>query len=216
CRAFQCADAHHEKLVQVRAQDGEKSDPGKERNTRILRQLQYPGIELDQAQVAIQEVLWPRAVDVENGGAEREVGQSHPALAHLARGGFALRLAGAPPFGQDVRPRRQRERRERPWVTQGGRASRREQLVERQPPDPSGVPRVPTAGSAPRQPHLEHGSRTCQPPRRRAEEPRSEEHTSELQSLPTISYAVFCLKKKKKQHTNTNTSTHQKTKKKYH
>src|SRR6058998_576038 len=28
--------------------------------------------------------------------------------------------------------------------------------------------------------------------------PRSEEHTSELQSLITISYAVFCLKKKKK------------------
>src|SRR6187455_3891223 len=27
---------------------------------------------------------------------------------------------------------------------------------------------------------------------------RSEEHTSELQSLITISYAVFCLKKKKK------------------
>src|SRR5213076_3477875 len=30
---------------------------------------------------------------------------------------------------------------------------------------------------------------------------RSEEHTSELQSLPTISYAVFCLKKKKTQNT---------------
>src|SRR3546814_9532503 len=30
--------------------------------------------------------------------------------------------------------------------------------------------------------------------------PRSEEHTSELQSLMRISYAVFCLKKKK-QHT---------------
>src|SRR5881275_3372238 len=28
--------------------------------------------------------------------------------------------------------------------------------------------------------------------------PRSEEHTSELQSHGTISYAVFCLKKKKK------------------
>src|SRR3546814_3181850 len=28
-------------------------------------------------------------------------------------------------------------------------------------------------------------------------EPRSEEHTSELQSLMRISYAVFCLKKKK-------------------
>src|SRR3546814_1906129 len=34
--------------------------------------------------------------------------------------------------------------------------------------------------------------------------PRSEEHTSELQSLMRISYAVFCLKKKKKQSQNTN------------
>src|SRR3546814_7742542 len=35
--------------------------------------------------------------------------------------------------------------------------------------------------------------------------PRSEEHTSELQSLMRISYAVFCLKKKKnnKRHTST-------------
>src|SRR3546814_9410400 len=32
---------------------------------------------------------------------------------------------------------------------------------------------------------------------------RSEEHTSELQSLMRISYAVFCLKKKNKQHNNT-------------
>src|SRR3546814_9511770 len=32
---------------------------------------------------------------------------------------------------------------------------------------------------------------------------RSEEHTSELQSLMRISYAVFCLKKKTKQHTKT-------------
>src|SRR3546814_2262811 len=31
--------------------------------------------------------------------------------------------------------------------------------------------------------------------------PRSEEHTSELQSLMRISYAVFCLKKKKKHNT---------------
>src|SRR3546814_6355718 len=31
---------------------------------------------------------------------------------------------------------------------------------------------------------------------------RSEEHTSELQSLMRISYAVFCLKKKKKIYTN--------------
>src|SRR3546814_6087396 len=42
----------------------------------------------------------------------------------------------------------------------------------------------------------ERGRLWCRPP-------RSEEHTSELQSLMRISYAVFCLKKKKthkKQH----------------
>src|SRR3546814_3138381 len=38
---------------------------------------------------------------------------------------------------------------------------------------------------------------------------RSEEHTSELQSLMRISYAVFCLKKKKKQTHNERPSNHQ-------
>src|SRR3546814_7963350 len=37
-------------------------------------------------------------------------------------------------------------------------------------------------------------------PPRLAAKIRSEEHTSELQSLMRISYAVFCLKKKKKHH----------------
>src|SRR3546814_4116610 len=40
-----------------------------------------------------------------------------------------------------------------------------------------------------------------------AERPRSEEHTSELQSLMRISYAVFCLKKKK--HHKNHNHTHQ-------
>src|SRR3546814_14029428 len=40
---------------------------------------------------------------------------------------------------------------------------------------------------------LSHGSRHCR---------RSEEHTSELQSLMRISYAVFCLKKKTTTKTN--------------
>src|SRR3546814_8263971 len=47
--------------------------------------------------------------------------------------------------------------------------------------------------------------RSCRPtPRKNRPRPsasrRSEEHTSELQSLMRISYAVFCLKKKKNQH----------------
>src|SRR3546814_7125655 len=45
------------------------------------------------------------------------------------------------------------------------------------------------------------GHAAAEPDRRgggRADGRRSEEHTSELQSLMRISYAVFCLKKKKK------------------
>src|SRR3546814_3898816 len=37
---------------------------------------------------------------------------------------------------------------------------------------------------------------------------RSEEHTSELQSLMRISYAVFCLKKKNKIYTNMTNDVH--------
>src|SRR3546814_2352201 len=43
---------------------------------------------------------------------------------------------------------------------------------------------------------------------------RSEEHTSELQSLMRISYAVFCLKKKIKKHNTMKLITKRKTKKK--
>src|SRR3546814_4531122 len=42
------------------------------------------------------------------------------------------------------------------------------------------------------------------PVRRSAVTRRSEEHTSELQSLMRISYAVFCLKKKKQKHSTAN------------
>src|SRR3546814_8156489 len=42
----------------------------------------------------------------------------------------------------------------------------------------------------------------------RLESRRSEEHTSELQSLMRISYAVFCLKKKTKQNTTNCNITH--------
>src|SRR3546814_6488790 len=46
---------------------------------------------------------------------------------------------------------------------------------------------------------IDRGSRRRRDDRaRRTVERRSEEHTSELQSLMRISYAVFCLKKKKK------------------
>src|SRR3546814_5156263 len=46
---------------------------------------------------------------------------------------------------------------------------------------------------------LPPGSRPRSPPApTKGDRHRSEEHTSELQSLMRISYAVFCLKKKKK------------------
>src|SRR3546814_7378411 len=53
------------------------------------------------------------------------------------------------------------------------------------------------------QPRLvEDGWMTLETPNGDERIARSEEHTSELQSLMRISYAVFCLKKKKKTHKN--------------
>src|SRR3546814_7500684 len=51
---------------------------------------------------------------------------------------------------------------------------------------------------------IAHSEGCCVAPRM---SPRSEEHTSELQSLMRISYAVFCLKKKNKKKYTTTTNT---------
>src|SRR3546814_1991636 len=60
------------------------------------------------------------------------------------------------------------------------------------------VPTDPTATTPPADPGTIPTDPTTPPS-------RSEEHTSELQSLMRISYAVFCLKKKNDTTTNTNT-----------
>ena len=66
---------------------------------------------------------------------------------------------------------------------------------------------VPPAVARAHQPELRDGGYTAQyqcihgyqiVDSDKATKARSEEHTSELQSRPHISYAVFCLKKKKK------------------
>src|SRR3546814_14973717 len=53
------------------------------------------------------------------------------------------------------------------------------------------------AGRRGRSTRAERSDRPRPRPWRTRRPPRSEEHTSELQSLMRISYAVFCLKKKK-------------------
>src|SRR3546814_4708871 len=72
--------------------------------------------------------------------------------------------------------------------------SGRRSLLER---DPAGIRRRPDAGQPEQrrcEPHTEprDGADVARPPLLQ----RSEEHTSELQSLMRISYAVFCLQKK--------------------
>src|SRR3546814_2100063 len=67
---------------------------------------------------------------------------------------------------------------------------------------PIGKLAQPIEGPAAEQPRnpVDHAERTQVNQREEAEDEqlRSEEHTSELQSLMRISYAVFCLKNKKK------------------
>src|SRR2546425_4393701 len=52
--------SHHEKLVQVRTQDGEEPHPSKQRHVRVFRQRQHATVELDQAQIAVEEVVGHR------------------------------------------------------------------------------------------------------------------------------------------------------------
>src|SRR3546814_1337422 len=72
--------------------------------------------------------------------------------------------------------------------------------------DPNGrSDQVPgAAGTWPCATHPSPAPASCAGPSQ-SRQPRSEEHTSELQSLMRISYAVFCLKKKK----NTTTKSQQ-------
>src|SRR3546814_10279879 len=70
-----------------------------------------------------------------------------------------------------------------------------------------GIPGEPAVEGAPRH------DQTPDPPRTRrgrGQAARSEEHTSELQSLMRISYAVFCLKKKRKVKQNSSNEPHEK------
>src|SRR3546814_2577433 len=68
-------------------------------------------------------------------------------------------------------------------------------------------PPVPRPESLPDKQHNSVPHRQRSGPLRPAYQSRSEEHTSELQSLMRISYAVFCLKKKNNYTQNTTTQT---------
>src|SRR3546814_18406029 len=70
--------------------------------------------------------------------------------------------------------------------------------------DPRRVAHGPTQGEVDLRAQDDLGRTELHSARRFETRPRSEEHTSELQSLMRLSYAVFCLKKKKtdtQQHT---------------
>src|SRR3546814_3191062 len=91
-----------------------------------------------------------------------------------------------------------------PWIAEtrfehprgaGEKAERRERrMVGGVPPQMPFVDAVVAAGHGPLRSRRQSILRQRLRPRLRAR--RSEEHTSELQSLMRISYAVFCLKKK--------------------
>src|SRR3546814_7443208 len=67
----------------------------------------------------------------------------------------------------------------------------------RLPPARRAPPRSARPSCATSSPHLQPCEQSFVRRQQHHDEARSEEHTSELQSLMRISYAVFCLKKKK-------------------
>src|SRR3546814_534968 len=86
----------------------------------------------------------------------------------------------------------------------GGKETHAGLSVRRKPAPPSGEGTSVSVPPKPRMMSLAIASPSPSPsgrPVTKGVNSRSEEHTSELQSLMRISYAVFCLKKKTKQYT---------------
>src|SRR3546814_2240187 len=84
------------------------------------------------------------------------------------------------------------DHRLRPEQLRAEHPHRRAHPPEREPANPAAPERSADVGEPGQEPRAHRLSPT-----------RSEEHTSELQSLMRISYAVFCLKKNNKIHHNT-------------
>src|SRR3546814_10893381 len=105
--------------------------------------------------------------------------------------------AGEPVGGTDVRTDR---RRSHPPGTRTGQADDQQHEARRGHDFAQEAARTHALRRREGGGHLEHGVGE-QDAADRAHDLRSEEHTSELQSLMRISYAVFCLKKKKKTQT---------------
>ena len=115
-RAFQGGNAHHEELVQVGAEDGQKADPREQWDRGIFRQRQDPRVEFDQTQVGVQEMLgtWrPYRRERRRPRVVREA----PSRRGLR---FPARLSPSRLLGQHLGPRHHRQRGERARVPQIG------------------------------------------------------------------------------------------------
>src|SRR3546814_7458481 len=89
----------------------------------------------------------------------------------------------------------------------GADDQRAARLLPQPPVQKEAPPRCAGDGRVGRRDHEAVGIENVERPHSREAGERSEEHTSELQSLMRISYAVFCLKKKKHQ-TNLTSKSH--------
>src|SRR3546814_9056441 len=135
------------------------------------------------SELASEETNGQRGHASQKGGADRRLGEQHGQCA-----GLDLEKAGS------GHGRRHRDEADRGEGDAGDRQSPGK-LAERQQPGVMPLPFPKPIEAEERKP--EEQSQIAI----KREARRSEEHTSELQSLIRISYAVFCLKTKKTTHT---------------
>ena len=127
-RAFQRRDPDHEEFIQVRAENGQKPQSRQERHTRVLRQLDDAGVELQQAEIGVEEVIRARSHAVGGREPQGDVRQTHPTAARRSRRFFRRDVGHA--HREGVRPRRDGQRGQRSRIAQPRGASLGEQLIE--------------------------------------------------------------------------------------
>src|SRR2546421_714895 len=124
-RSLEGTDLHHEELVEVGAEDRQEPDAGEEGERAVFRQGEHPAVEVEPAELAVQEVVAPAQGGLLDRRSPRfpQAGDGPLACDHARGDGarvsrLAVRPQSVRPLGHEVGARGDRERRERTRLVQ--------------------------------------------------------------------------------------------------
>ena len=155
-RSLEGTHTDHHELVQVRAEDGEEPHAREQGHSRIFRQLEHPLVELDPAELGVDQLLRGGAPRIQRGRGPQCITGHAPGRQGRARDvRRGRRCDGGRPLRQGIGPRRHGESGECPCVAQHRRPHARHDLGQREPLQARTVGAREPAGEARGEPDLQ-------------------------------------------------------------